>query len=72
MTVQRFEAGEVDPRMSTLQELARALDMEWMLVPRALRPAIEGFVQSNGRVLGQPAGVDAPRSVVQDLLRDRR
>ncbi|MBN8751539.1 Helix-turn-helix [Xylophilus ampelinus] len=69
MTVQRFEAGEVDPRVSTLQEMARALGMEWMLVPRALRPDVEAFLRSNGRILGQPAGTDAPPSVVQTLLK---
>lgn len=66
MTVSRIEAG-MDPRLSTLQELARAMGMELMLVPRALRPEVEGFVRSGGRVLGQPAGAGAPPSVV-DLL----
>ena len=28
MTVQRLEGGNLDPRLSTLQELARVLDME--------------------------------------------
>lgn len=72
MTVQRFEAGEVDPRVSTLQEMARALGMEWMLVPRELRPDLEAFLRSNGRILGQPAGTDAPPSVVQTLLESPR
>ncbi|MCV0437945.1 MAG: helix-turn-helix domain-containing protein [Hydrogenophaga sp.] len=66
MTVSRIEAG-MDPRLSTLQELARAMGMELMLVPRALRPEVEGFLRSGGRVLGQPAGAGAPRSLV-DLL----
>lgn len=66
MTVSRIEAG-MDPRLSTLQELARAMGMELMLVPRALRPEVEDFVRSGGRLLGQPAGAGAPKSVV-DLL----
>ena len=66
MTVSRIEA-DMDPRLSTLQELARALGMELMLVPRALRPEVEGFLRSGGRVLGQPAGAGAPKSLV-DLL----
>lgn len=66
MTVGRVESG-FDPRLSTLQELARAMGLDLMLVPKALRPEIEGFVRSGGRVVAQPAGVGAPKSVV-DLL----
>ena len=66
MTVGRLEAG-LDPRLSTLDALARSLGLELMLVPRPLRPALEDFVRAGGRLLGQPAGVGAPRSVV-DLL----
>ncbi|NCT99748.1 MAG: helix-turn-helix transcriptional regulator [Comamonadaceae bacterium] len=66
MTVGRLEAG-LDPRLSTLQELARALGLELMLVPRELRPAIDDFVRAGGRLVAQPAGVGAPQSVV-DLL----
>ena len=33
MTVQRLESGSLDPRLSTLQELARALNMELHAVP---------------------------------------
>ncbi len=66
MTVSRIEAG-MDPRLSTLQELARAMGMELMLVPRALRAEVESFLRSGGRVLGQPAGAGAPKSLV-DLL----
>ena len=33
MTVQRLESGSLDPRLSTLQELARVLNMELHAVP---------------------------------------
>ena len=68
MTVQRIEAGDIDPRLSTLLEMARVLGMELMMVPAELRPDVEGFLRSGGRVIGQPAGASAPQSVV-DLLR---
>ncbi|HWK63165.1 MAG TPA: helix-turn-helix transcriptional regulator [Eoetvoesiella sp.] len=68
MAVQKMEAGTTDPRLSSLIVLARAMGMELMLVPRALRQDLEAFVRSGGRALGQPVGVDAPTSVVDDLL----
>ena len=33
MTVQRLESGSLDPRLSTLQELVRVLNMELHAVP---------------------------------------
>ena len=47
MTVQRLESGSLDPRLSTLQELARVLNMELHAVqtapaePAAQAPAAE-------------------------------
>ena len=68
MAVQKMESGASDPRLSTLIVLARALGMELMLVPSALRQDLEAFARSGGRTLGQPAGVDAPASIIDDLL----
>jgi len=68
MTVQRTEAGKIDPRLSTLLVLARALGMDLMLVPKSLRPDLEDFVRSGGRLLGQAPGVGAPPSLVDELL----
>jgi transcriptional regulator with XRE-family HTH domain len=42
--VSKIEAGEVDLRVSSLIELARALDLEVMLVPRRALPAIESVL----------------------------
>jgi transcriptional regulator with XRE-family HTH domain len=63
MTVQRTESGGIDPRLSTLAEMARVLGLEIMLVPQELREPLQAFVRSGGRVLGQPAGAEAPPSV---------
>lgn len=71
MTVQRSEAGKIDPRLSTLLVMSRALGMDLMLVPTALRPELEEFARSGGRWLGQPAGVGAPPSLVDELLAPR-
>ncbi len=70
MTVQRTESGQIDPRLSTLLEMARALGLELMSVPTELRPQLEAFVRSGGRILGQPAGVGAPPSIAQ-VLKDK-
>jgi predicted transcriptional regulator len=71
-TVNRLEIGAIDPRLSTLEVIARALGMEIMLVPSAIRADIEAFVQSGGKVLGQPVGVDAPASIVDEVLKGRK
>lgn len=68
MTVQRTEAGAIDPRLSTLATMAKALGMDIMLVPTALRPDLENFVRAGGKFLGQATGIEAPPSVVDELL----
>ncbi|MET3913560.1 transcriptional regulator with XRE-family HTH domain [Variovorax sp. OAS795] len=72
MTVQRIESGQIDPRLSTLLEMARVLGLELMTVPAALRPQLEDFVRSGGRLLGQPAGSGAPPSIAQSLANEGR
>ena len=64
MAVQRTETGDVDPRYSTLVEMSRVLGMQMMAVPADLVPALQAFIQSGGKFLGQPVGADAPPSVV--------
>jgi transcriptional regulator with XRE-family HTH domain len=44
--ISKIENGAVDTRLSSLVELARALDLEVMLVPRKLVPAVEAIVRS--------------------------
>ena len=68
MTVQRTEAGQIDPRLSSVAAIAKTLGMDLMLVPSALRPELESFVRSGGRFLGQPAGSGAPLSIAQTLV----
>lgn len=65
MTVQRTESGGIDPRLSTLQVMARALGLELMVVPEALRPQLEEFVRAGGRYLAQAPGAGAPPSVAE-------
>jgi DNA-binding XRE family transcriptional regulator len=72
MTVQRTELEKIDPKLSTVMEMARAMGLEFVLVPKALRQDLEGFIQSGGRYLGQPAGAGAPPSLVDSLIGDVR
>lgn len=67
MTVQKLEAGTIDPRASTLDVLARELGLELVFVPRSLSDAVDDFLRSGGRVVAQPAGVAAPPSIVDTL-----
>lgn len=72
MTVQKLEAGAIDPRLSTVEVLLRALGLSLALVPSELEPAVEEFVRGGGRVVGQPPGVSAPASIVDVLAREPR
>ncbi|WP_229722861.1 helix-turn-helix domain-containing protein [Xylophilus rhododendri] len=69
MTVNKTESGAVDPRLSSVEEMARALGMELMLVPSTLQAEVQAFVRSGGRLLGQPPGASAPLSVVDHITR---
>lgn len=69
MTLQRVEAGSIDPRVDTLLAMARALGLEPLLVPSWLRPETVNFIRTGGKCLGQPAGIGAPLSIVDELLK---
>ena len=47
--ISRIEAGEVDLKLSSLVGLARALDLEPMLVPRQRIRAVDAVIRSSGR-----------------------
>jgi transcriptional regulator with XRE-family HTH domain len=43
-----LERGNVDARVSTIQNVARALDLELMLIPRPLISAVEALQRASG------------------------
>jgi transcriptional regulator with XRE-family HTH domain len=43
--ISRIESGLADLRVSTLVELARSLDLEVVLIPRALLPAVNSIIE---------------------------
>ena len=54
--ISQIEAGRIDIRASSLLEMARLLDLEPMLIPRALTPAVRGIISGDGEAL-QPAWI---------------
>jgi transcriptional regulator with XRE-family HTH domain len=67
--ISKIESGAVDPQLSTLIELARLLDLEVILVPRALVPAVQGIVRSPEIV--SAARARAGRQAQKELARIR-
>ncbi len=71
MTIVRIEHAQIDPRLSSVLVMARALGLDLVLVPKELKQPLEEFIQAGGKYLGQAQGIDAPRSIVDSLLTDR-
>jgi transcriptional regulator with XRE-family HTH domain len=46
--ISKIEKGAVDLKLSSLVEIARALELEIMLVPRKALPAVQGAVRAHG------------------------
>jgi transcriptional regulator with XRE-family HTH domain len=45
----KIERGSVDPQLSNLLEIGRALGLELMLVPKRLVPAVRALRRAGGR-----------------------
>ncbi len=43
--ISKIEQGATDPRLSTVTDMARLLDLELVLVPRAMLPAIQAMIR---------------------------
>ena len=60
MAVQRTETGDVDPRFSTLQEMARVLNMELIAVPAALHAQVQALIQPQTDQTGAAGSIASP------------
>lgn len=60
--VARLEAGKIDPKLSSLVEVARALDLDLKLVPRSAVAVVDGAVRAHS--LEQPPGNATSRAIV--------
>lgn len=49
--ISKIEVGGTDIRVSSLIEIARALDLELKLVPRRAIPAVDAVMRSNASVI---------------------
>ncbi len=63
--ISHIENGVVDPKLSTLIELARSLGLELILVPRKRLPAVRAIVRNTGSVARDTDDV----RVIRDGLR---
>ncbi|WFU42112.1 helix-turn-helix transcriptional regulator [Bradyrhizobium sp. CB82] len=45
--ISQIETGRLEPGLSSFIQMARALDLEVVLVPKKLLPAVEGVLRSN-------------------------
>ena len=54
--ISAIESGEVVPRFDTLLELVRVLEMDLLLVPRSLVPAVQSLV----RAQQEPGAAEKP------------
>lgn len=69
--VSKIENGGADIRLSSLIELARALDLELRLIPRKAVPAVDSVVRSTApTVVATPASRDLNRTL--DVVRGLR
>ena len=50
--ISKIEQGRADPRLSTVVDMARLLDQELVLVPRAMLPAIRAIL--SGEDINEP------------------
>ncbi len=52
--ISQIEAGKIDIRLSSFLEMARLLDLEPMLVPRSLTPAVRSILSGDGDEISRP------------------
>ena len=58
--ISKIENGEVDLRASSLITLARALDLELVLVPRRVLPAVESIARADAASATSDLGYPKP------------
>lgn len=72
--ISKIESGKVDIKASSLVEIARALDLEFMLVPRNLVPTIEAlsrptFKETERQANAEPSAPDEASTTIHEAHR---
>lgn len=60
--ISAIESGEVVPRFDTLLDIVRVLDLDFLLVPRSLVPAVQSLI----RAQKEPESVERPIYAAND------
>jgi transcriptional regulator with XRE-family HTH domain len=60
--ISAIESGEIVPRFDTLLDIVRVLDLDLLLVPRSLVPAVQSLIRSQK----QPESVEKPLYAADD------
>lgn len=60
--ISAIESGEIVPRFDTLLDLVRVLDLDLLLVPRPLVPAVQSLI----RAQGEPESEEKPLYAVNE------
>ncbi len=60
--ISAIESGEIVPRFDTLLDIVRVLDMDLLLVPRSLVPAVQSLI----RAQKEPESVERPLYAAED------
>lgn len=63
--ISKIESGAVDIRLSSLVEIARALELELELVPRPALPAVQAIIRSGRNEMAHGMPVTISRSHYQ-------
>jgi transcriptional regulator with XRE-family HTH domain len=69
--ISRIESGAVDPKLSTLLELARLLDLELLLVPRTAITAVNAVIRE-AETSREARSVRGAAITLERLVRDLR
>ncbi len=54
-----IESGKRDPRLSSIERMAEAMEMTVLIVPDAMAPDLRRYVANNGRIYTTHAGLAA-------------